>query len=100
MLSSRVFSRTIPIGEDLEGLGRTIKIVLEMTRFLWEENEVINPPHGYILYTDRYYTSPQLCMEALSRGVHVMGTVNFNRTNVPSKKEVGLRTSAKDCKGG
>jgi Transposase IS4 len=38
---------------------------------------------GYHLFTDRYYTSPQLAHEALEMNIHTTGTVQKNRKNLP-----------------
>lgn len=38
---------------------------------------------GYQLYTDRFYTSPDLALELHKQKVHITGTVKVNRKNLP-----------------
>lgn len=55
-----------------------------------------SPATGLHIYTDRYYTSPQLSGELLSMGCYLTGTVMTNRTGMPP----GLKKIGKKMKKG
>ena len=38
---------------------------------------------GYNLYTDNYYTSPDLYSELYKKGIHACGTLRVNRKGFP-----------------
>ena len=39
---------------------------------------------GYVVFTDDYYTSPQLADSLLAHKTHLVGTLRVNRVNVPA----------------
>ena len=43
---------------------------------------------GYIVYTDNFYTSPQLGLDLLEKNLYTTGTHCSNRKNVPNEVAV------------
>lgn len=54
------------------------------------------PARGLHVYTDTYYTSPELAGELLKIGCHLTGTVMTNRSGMPP----GLKAKGKKMKAG
>lgn len=50
---------------------------------------------GYDLYTDRFYTSPQLADELLRVGTTLTGTVMVNKRNMPAATKLSGRKPKK-----
>lgn len=55
-----------------------------------------NPVTGIHIYTDRYYTSPELANELLKIGCYLTGTVMTNRVGLPP----GMKATGKKMKKG
>ena len=51
---------------------------------------------GYVVYTDNFYTSPQLCKDLLTKGFYSTGTIRTNRKNFP----VMLTQKRRKCERG
>ena len=47
---------------------------------------------GYYLYTDNYYSCPDLCHKLVTSGTHCTGTVRSNRRGMPFPAD--LKTNA------
>jgi hypothetical protein len=62
-------------------LLKTTQIVKELSLSFIRDNR--NPPQGFHIYTDRYYTSPELADELWKMKLFATGTVMGNRTNMP-----------------
>ena len=62
---------------DSEGL--THRVVVRSTQDLQLEN------HGYVLFTDNFYTSPALAASLRGRGIYLVGTVKTNRRGFPAE---------------
>ena len=60
----------------IPGLNHTTNVVLTLMAPLANK--------GYDLYTDRYYTSPQLARQLLEIGTTITGTVMVNRRGMPA----------------
>lgn len=58
----------------------TVRLVVHLTQKLLDSG---NGTGGYHVFTDRYYTSPQLAKELLDMGVNLTGTVMTNRKGLP-----------------
>lgn len=63
-----------------------IKVVIELTKYL--ENK------GHVIYTDNFYTSPQLADYLYGRDTYLCGTIRTNRKGYP-KALVKTPTNAK-----
>ena len=51
---------------------------------------------SYVVYTDNFYTSPQLCKDLLTKGFYSTGTIRTNRKNFP----VMLTQKRRKCERG
>lgn len=65
----------------------TSRIVIHLCDVLL--NEVTGS--GYHLFTDRYYTSPELARELLQKKIHLTGTVQKNRKGLPNEVKRKLK---------
>ena len=55
--------------------GLSSKVVIELTKFLEKK--------GHVIYTDNFYTSPQLADYLYSRDTYLCGTIRNNRKGYP-----------------
>jgi hypothetical protein len=62
-------------------LLKTTQTVKELSSSLIRDNR--NPPQGFHIYTDRYYTSPELADQLWEMKMFTTGTVMGNRKNMP-----------------
>lgn len=76
-------------------LLKTTQIVKTLTESVVLKDPV-NPTNGLHVFTDRYYTSPELAEELLKLGCFLTGTVMTNRTGMPP----GLKAKGKKMKKG
>lgn len=53
--------------------------------------DAANPTKGLHVYTDRFYTSPELAAELLERNIFLTGTVLTNRSGLPDKLKASQR---------
>ena len=77
--SGYVYKMQVYTGKGMETsepeVGLCSRVVLDLVRGL--ENKGLN------LYTDNYYTSPELYFELYKRGINACGTVQVNRHGFP-----------------
>jgi hypothetical protein len=78
-------------------LLKTTQVVKELCSALVKDPT--NPPSGYHVYIDRYYTSPQLTDELLDMNLVTTGTVMPSRKEMPEplKKEQNSEDEARGC---
>jgi len=69
--------------------GMSTGVVLKLTEALWNR--------GYRVYTDNFYTSPQLAQALWEKEMHLVGTIRTNRKGWP--KEVGYKPEYKASRG-
>lgn len=62
-------------------LNFTCRIVLELCQQLQSKTQA----KGYHLFTDRFYTSFHLAEELLNMGIHLTGTIQKNRQELPAE---------------
>ena len=75
---------------DRPGLNHTTKVVLTLMAPL--------AGRGYDLYTDRFYTSPQLALELGTIDTTLTGTAMSNRKNMPLAVKQKWKQSKGDVK--
>ncbi len=89
-----ICSFSIYTGKDTDGPrpphGLGYQVVMNLTK------KFVNK--GYIVYTDNFYSSPQLSMDLLSKGLLTTGTLRSNRKNVPQGVQTKERSERGDCK--
>lgn len=79
-------------------LLKTTQIVKVLSQSVVMKNPD-NPVKGVHVYTDRYYTSPELAEELLKIGCYLTGTVMTNRTGLPPRmKEFGKKMKRGDLR--
>ena len=52
---------------------------------------------SYVVYTDNFYTSPQLCKDLLTKGFYSTGTIRTNRKNFPVMLTQKRKCERGDC---
>lgn len=79
-------------GTNLLKTTQIVKVLSESVVF----KDPHNPAKGVHVYTDRYYTSPELADELMKIGCYLTGTVMTNRTGLPP----GMKAEGKKMKKG
>lgn len=77
-------------------LLKTTQIVKTMCQSVVMKDS-INPTSGLHVYTDRYYTSPELADELLKIGCNLTGTVMPTRVGMPKNLKVQCKKMKKGC---
>lgn len=73
---------------EIDNLGVTGNLVVRMTKDFQDQN--------YVVFTDRFYTSVDLCEHLLSKGIGMCGTAMTNRRSFP---KCLIRTNRQMTKG-
>jgi hypothetical protein len=94
VLIYNVKSYTVKTENGNPDLLKTTQAVTELCSAL-----VKDPPSGYHVYTDRYYTSPQLGYEPLGMNMVTIGTIMPSRKEMSEtvKKEQNWEDETKGC---